>query len=49
MGLFIAKKLAEQLHIDIKYKAEEISTDKAIKLGWNKFILTCNEIYQNGQ
>lgn len=49
MGLFIAKKLAEQLHINIKYKAEEISTDKAIKIGWNKFILTCNEIYQNGQ
>ena len=49
MGLFIAKKLAEQFNIEIKYKAEEISVDNAIKLGWNKFILTCNEIFQNGQ
>lgn len=49
MGLFISKKLAEHLNIDIKYKAEEISDDRNIKLGWNKFVLTCNEIYQNGQ
>lgn len=48
MGLFIAKKIAEQFCISIKYKQQEVSTDKSIKIGWNKFVLTCNEIYLNG-
>lgn len=49
MGLFIAKKLAEHFCINIKYKAEEVSTDKSIKIGWNKFVLTCNQVYVRGQ
>jgi len=49
MGLFIAKILSQHFKIDISYKAEENSTDKSVKLGWNKFILTCNETFQNGQ
>lgn len=47
MGLFIAKKIAEQFNINIKYKAEEKAVDGTFKLGWNKFILTCNETFQN--
>lgn len=45
MGLYIAKKIAEQFCISIKYKQEEVSTDKSINVGWNIFVLTCNEIY----
>jgi two-component system sensor histidine kinase ArlS len=49
MGLFIAKNLAEFYDIKIVYIGEEISEDKSIKLGWNKFLLTCNDTLRNGQ
>jgi two-component system sensor histidine kinase ArlS len=48
MGLFIAKNLADFYSINIVYIGEEVSEDKSIKLGWNKFILTCNETIING-
>lgn len=49
MGLFIAKSLADFFEIGIVYIGEEMSEDKSIKLGWNKFILTCNDTFKNGR
>ena len=43
MGLYIAYNLAKLYNISLYYKAEEVSEDKSIKIGWNKFILICNE------
>lgn len=47
MGLFIAQSIAKLYNIDITYNAEEVTIEKNIKLGWNKFILICNETYPN--
>lgn len=49
MGLFIAKKISEQFNIELEYQAEEVTKDTPVKLGWNKFILTCKEIYTSAR
>jgi signal transduction histidine kinase len=49
MGLYIARKLSEQLNFNLEYQAEEVTKDLPIKLGWNKFILTCNETYSSAR
>lgn len=43
MGLYIAKSISDLYNINISYIAEEVSEDKSIKIGWNKFKLLCNE------
>ncbi|MCH8490685.1 MAG: hypothetical protein LAT81_12255 [Oceanicaulis sp.] len=46
MGLYIAKSISRLYEIEISYIAEEVSEDKSIKIGWNKFKLLCKETYK---
>jgi len=46
MGLYIAKSISDLYGIEISYIAEEVSEDKSIKIGWNKFKLKCVETHE---
>lgn len=46
MGLYIAKSISDLYGIEISYTAEEVSEDRSIKIGWNKFKLLCKKTFK---